>query len=516
MSKLTKLIPELEKFDDYETVKGIQFSLYSHEMIDKGAVCNVITADTYDGNLPKDRGLFDLNMGTLEYSIPCRTDSNNSELCPGYFGKIELGQPVYYYHYLPFIEKLLKCVCFRCSNVLINKSDPNILKLIGEKRGFNRFNKIVQLCSKIKKCEHNGGCQLLQPIKYYRQNLIKNKERDNIIKLNVEFDESAISDENIKPNMLLTPEMIYNIFVKITDENVDFLGFSSKFSRPEWMICKFLPVPPPSVRPSVRQDNSNRSEDDLTYALSNIVKSNKQLKDKLSALRDIVSSNGSEETIKKLNKDISELQGALQYNITTYMDNKIPNIPASAHRSNRPLKAIAQRIKGDPAKDGRIRNNIQGKRVDYSARTVISVDPNIDIDEFGVPEPIVKNLTFPEVVTKFNIDRLTKAVHNGPHKYPGAKSIKRNGSNNFISLLSYVINESLKLDSIVLNIGDTVERHLVDGDYALFNRQPSLHRMNMMAHKIKVVPFNTFRLNITVTSPYNADFDKLLCRKQGA
>ena len=507
MSKLTKLIPELEKYEDYETVNGIQFSLFSHKMIDEGAVTNIITPDTYEGNLPKDKGLFDLNMGTLDYSIPCRTDGNNSELCPGYFGKIDLGQPVYYYHYLPFVEKLLKCVCFRCSNLLINKSDPAVLKMVEEKKGFNRFNKIVQLCSKIKKCEHNNGCNLLQPIKYYRQNLMKNKDKDNIIKIMVEFDDSAISDETVKKNQLLTPEMVYNIFSKITDENVDFLGFNSKYSRPEWMICKLLPVPPPSVRPSVRQDNSNRSEDDLTYALSNIIKSNKQLKDKISNLAEIVKANGSEETIKKLRKDINDLQGSLQYNITTYMDNKIPNIPASAHRSNRPLKAISQRIKGDPAKDGRIRNNIQGKRVDYSARTVISVDPNIDIDEFGVPEPIVKNLTFPEIVTRFNIDKLTKAVRNGPYKYPGAKSIKRNGSHNFISLRSYVINKDLDLNTIELNYGDIVERHLLDGDYALFNRQPSLHRMNMMAHKIKVVPFNTFRLNVTVTSPYNADFD---------
>jgi DNA-directed RNA polymerase II subunit RPB1 len=514
MSKLNKLLPELEKYNDYETIKGIQFSLFSHEMIKNGSVCNIITPDTYDGNLPKDKGLFDLKMGTLDNALLCKTDENNSELCPGYFGSVDLGKPVFYYHYLPYIEKLLKCVCFRCSNVLLNKSDPNVLKMIEGKKGYNRFNTIAGICSKIKTCKYNNGCHMPQPKKYSKISLRNIKEKDNIIKIIAEFDDSAISDLSINKSQLLTPEIIYNIFVKITDENVDFLGFNRKYSRPEWMICKYLPVPPPPVRPSVRQDNSNKSEDDLTYALSQIINKNKMLKDKINTLNELDNSNASQETLKNIKNSIAQFQGLLQYHITTYMDNTIPGIPSSAHnRSNRLLKTITQRLK---SKHGRIRLNIQGKRVDYSARTVISVDPNIDIDEYGVPQSIVMNLTFPEIVTKFNIDRLTRAVRNGPYNYPGAKSFKRKDSNNNISLLTYVINDELNLEDLTLNIGDVVERHLIDGDYALFNRQPSLHRMSMMAHKIKVVPFNTFRLNVTVTSPYNADFDKLLCRKQEA
>ena len=256
------------------------------------------------------------------------------------------------------------------------------------------------------------------------------------------------------------------------------------------MICKYLPVPPPSVRPSVRQDNSSRSEDDLTYALVQIIRSNNSLKDKINTLDELSKTNATQDVIKNLKHSISQYQCLVQYHLTTYLDNTIPGIPPSGHnRSNRLLKTITQRLK---SKTGRIRLNIQGKRVDYSARTVISVDPNIDIDEYGVPQSIVMNLTFPEIVTRFNIDRLTRAVRNGPYNYPGAKSFKRKDSNNTISLLTYVINEDLSLDDLTLNIGDVVERHLVDGDYALFNRQPSLHRMSMMAHKIKVVPFNTF------------------------
>ena len=156
-----------------------------------------------------------------------------------------------------------------------------VLKQLNGKKGYNRFNTIASICSKIKTCKHNNGCFMPQPKKYSKIALRNIKEKDNIIKIVAEFDDSAISDLSVNKTQLLTPEIIHNIFVKITDENCDFLGFNREFSRPEWMICKYLPVPPPSVRPSVRQDNSSRSEDDLTYALVQIIRSNNSLKDKI-------------------------------------------------------------------------------------------------------------------------------------------------------------------------------------------------------------------------------------------
>jgi DNA-directed RNA polymerase beta' subunit len=154
-----------------------------------------------------------------------------------------------------------------------------------------------------------------------------------------------------------------------------------------------------------------------------------------------------------------------------------------------------------------MRGNIQGKRVDYSARTVISVDPNINIDQFGMPKEIAMNLTFPEIVTDFNISKMRKIVINGPSNYPGAKTVTKNNGNS-----TGIFNISLKHVDVQktaqeLQIGDIVHRHLIDGDICLFNRQPTLHRMSMMGHKVKVLPGSTFRLNVTVCKPYNADFD---------
>ena len=82
------------------------------------------------------------------------------------------------------------------------------------------------------------------------------------------------------------------------------------------------------------------------------------------------------------------------------------------------LKTIRQRLRG---KEGRIRGNLMGQRVDFSARTVITADPNLQIDQVGVPRSIALNLTVPEKVTRLNIRELQKLVENGPDIHPGAK-----------------------------------------------------------------------------------------------
>jgi len=361
---------------------------------------------------------------------------------------------------------------------------------------------IVSLISKVKnkECVYNNGCGIIQPKKYTRLTIGKIQERDWIFKINAEFSENAFKDASVPKDQTFTPEMCMKILSKITDEDLKFIGMPVGLNRPEWLIVKNIPVPPPNVRPSIRQDNNQRSEDDLTFSLSHITKQVKTLSDKIPT--------GSK-------KDVSVMHGMLQYYCATYIDNEIPHVnPLSQRTSQRPLKALTQREKG---KEGRMRCNIQGKRVDFSGRTVISVDPNIKIDQWGVPIEIAMNLTYPEIVTKFNINKMYKLIRNGPNNYPGAKFITKNyrdeaGNVNPTEYSLYNTN----LKSITLEYGDVVHRHLQDDDIVLANRQPSLHRMSMMAHRVKVMPYKTFRMNITTCNPYNADFDKLLCRKQEA
>jgi DNA-directed RNA polymerase II subunit RPB1 len=244
-----------------------------------------------------------------------------------------------------------------------------------------------------------------------------------------------------------------------------------------------VPVPPPQVRPSVTMGGSSeRSEDDLTCALIQIIRCNKTLRDR--------------ELDGSPNHVLLNVQRLLQYHLATFITNVMPGVEPATTRSGRPLKAIAERLKG---KYGRIRGNLMGKRVDFSARTVITPDPNLAIDQVGVPRSIARTLTYPEIVTPFNMERMRELVENGPLELPGARYIIRNDGMRVDLRMAHADKN--------LQVGYKVERHLQNGDIVMFNRQPSLHKMSIMSHRVHIVPYSTFRLNLSVTSPYNADFD---------
>ena len=283
----------------------------------------------------------------------------------------------------------------------------------------------------------------------------------------------------------LTASEIRERLERINDEDIYVLGINPEVARPEWLVLTVLPVPPVTVRPSITLDTGERSEDDLTHKLVDILRINQRLVENMEA--------GAPQLI------VEDLWDLLQYHVTTYFDNEASGVPPSKHRSGRPLKTLTQRLKG---KEGRFRSNLSGKRVNFSARTVISPDPNISINEVGVPEMIAKEVTVPAYVNEWNIDEIRTYVENGPDVHPGANYLRSESGNR------RKINEDTK-EYILENLkpGDIVERHLKDGDMVLFNRQPSLHRMSMMAHEVRVLPYKTFRLNLCVCPPYNADFD---------
>ena len=285
----------------------------------------------------------------------------------------------------------------------------------------------------------------------------------------------------------MSGEKILTILRKISDTDCIAMGLDPLYARPDWLVLTVLPVPPPPVRPSIQMDATLRSEDDLTYKLADILKANASLK--------------RHETEGSPAHIVAEFEQLLQFHVATYMDNDIPGMPQALQKSGRPLKSLRARLKG---KEGRIRGNLMGKRVDFSARTVITPDPNLALDQVGVPKSIAKTLTIPETVTPWNIERLQGLVDVGPNEHPGARFVIKDDGQRVD--LRYA-RASGPEGSLMLRTGYTVERHLADGDLVIFNRQPSLHKMSMMGHRVRVMPFSTFRLNLSVTTPYNADFD---------
>jgi DNA-directed RNA polymerase II subunit RPB1 len=285
----------------------------------------------------------------------------------------------------------------------------------------------------------------------------------------------------------ITAEMALNVFKSISTAEIRDLGLSTDYARPEWMIITVLPVPPPPVRPSISMDGTGqgmRGEDDLTYKLGDIIRANGNVRQ--------AQQEGSPAHIT------ADFEALLQYHVATYMDNDIAGTPQALQKSGRPVKSIRARLKG---KEGRLRGNLMGKRVDFSARTVITGDPNLSLDEVGVPRSIARTLTYPETVTPYNISKLHQLVQNGPNEHPGAKYVIRSDGTRID------LRHHKRAGAISLEYGWKVERHIVDGDFIIFNRQPSLHKESMMGHRVRVMPYSTFRLNLSVTSPYNADFD---------
>jgi DNA-directed RNA polymerase II subunit RPB1 len=473
------MFQELDYTGDIKKVRGVQFSIMSPDEIRRRSVAEIYTNETFDGDTPKVGGIFDPRMGVLDHGKKCPTDELDNRHCPGYFGHIELARPVFNIHFQKYIIKTLQSVCPKCSKLYYDVNSPEIRKIISTRKGSNRFTTIAALCNKPnnRMCgdKNIDGCGAIFA------NVIK-REPTSIGKLTACW---KVGKHN--PNELALQydaADVSKIFKRISDEDAEALGFDRELCRPEWLICEVLPVAPPYVRPSVRADNNTRMEDDLTHKYCDIIKTNKTLKNKIAN--------------NHLKRAIDEWYQLLQYHVATLVNNSLPGIPPAQQRSGRPLKAINDRLK---SKEGRVRGNLMGKRVDYTARSVITPDPRLQLDQLGVPIDICKNLTFPEKVAFYNYDRLSEAVKNGYHNYPGAKSIKRKSDGKIISL------SVIDTTKIELQYGDIVNRHLIYNDDVLFNRQPSLHKMSMMHHRVVPLPFKTFRLNVSVTTPYNADFD---------
>lgn len=413
--------------------------------------------------------------------------------CPGHFGHIELAKPVFHIGFITKIKKVCESICMNCGKLLLDESNPQFAMAIRIKDPKRRFNAVWSLCKSKMVCEtdatlseddpngmkgnknkiSHGGCGNIQPT----------IRRDGL-KLVGTWKRDKNSDDDQPEKRVLTPAEILNVFRHISTEDIARLGLNEDYARPEWLVITVLPVPPPPVRPSIAINDTARGEDDLTYKLADILKANANVQR--------CEQEGAPAHV------VNEFEALLQYHVATYMDNDIAGQPQALQKSGRPVKSIRARLKG---KEGRLRGNLMGKRVDFSARTVITGDPNLDLDEVGVPRSIARTLTYPEIVTPYNIQRLTELVRNGPNEHPGAKYVIRDTGER-IDLRYHK-----RAGDIALQYGWKVERHIQDGDPVLFNRQPSLHKMSMMAHRVRVMPYSTFRLNLSVTSPYNADFD---------
>ena len=474
-----------KKVKKYSAVKSDPFGINLHE--------------SYDNYEPKKGGLVDLRLGTSDYYLACTTCGLSVNECPGHFGHTVLAEPVFHFGFLDHLKSLMQCICIKCSNILIEKKD-NVVNELSKYKRDKRYKRIREMTKKTTYCYYCGA-----PVPRIKKEV---REASASIRIALEREVGAnivdektgiVTETKKKIKEYISPRECYNICRNISNDDAKILGFNPDVSRPEDLIISNFPIPPVAIRPTAKIDflASSTMEDSLTLKIADIIKCNiriRKLKDKQNIGSDLSSYSQDSHTL-------------LQYHVATFYDNDKVSLPKSEFKTGgKPTKSISDRLK---SKAGRVRANLMGKRVDFSARSVITSDPYIDIDQVGVPLKEAKNLTVPVEVTPNNIDYLTKLVKNGRDIYPGA---------NRLHLIRFVngklINQKIDLryrkQSLKLNYGDIVERHIINGDRVLFNRQPTLHKPSMMGHRVHVLnrdDIHTFRMNVSVTKPYNADFD---------
>ncbi|BAT90660.1 hypothetical protein VIGAN_06193600 [Vigna angularis var. angularis] len=474
-------------------IKNMMFSTLSDSDISKLGEVQVWKGSYYDSfKKPIHGGLLDPRMGPANKSLGCATCHGNFHDCPGHYGYLNLALPVFNVGYLSSIVEILKCICKGCARILLDEDTrkKHLKKMRSTKK--SELDKIdfvkvhvIKDCSKVVNCPRcgyiNGSVKKLPASLTIMHDC--SKCNNNIVE-ELESTLSRIKDSRATTNVsnrILNPFQVLSLFKKILDEDCELLYVAE---RPEKLIITNIIVPPIAIRPSVVMDESLSNENDITERLKNIIQANAVLRQELQE--------------SSVSSKLLDGWDILQMEVAQFINSEVRGIPFYM-QSTKQLAGFVQRLKG---KHGRFRGNLSGKRVEYTGRTVISPDPNLKISEVAIPILMAHILTYPERVTHHNIHKLRQCVRNGPDKYPGARMLRRDGGHSW-SLK--VLCRKRAADE--LRIGDIVDRHLEDGDIVLFNRQPSLHRMSIMCHRARIMPWRTLRFNESVCNPYNADFD---------
>ena len=459
-------------------VARVDFGVYGPEEIVAASVVEVTDTALYERGTPRDNAVNSLIMGSCDRRLRCKTCRHDVRSCPGHFGHISLVKPMWHVGYVTVVLKVLRSVCYWCSSTLVE--DERMPSNRNSRRQLAAVSAMAKGGSSVavRTCRHCGGAQ---PQYVKNGAAIRREWRGQI-----EWESEEEQNRALRP---FTAEVAHEILRDIPDEQLPGLGFHDpNRSRPDWLIITKLVVPPPTIRPSVvvTDGSKTRGQDDLTLKLQDILKANIQLREAIEQ--------------KSSAAELLRLEDMLQTHLCLYLDKDTRVGVATKRAAPRtgPCKSLAQRLKG---KKGRVRGNLMGKRVDFSSRSVITPEPTLDIDQIGVPQHVAVTQTFPEKVTPFNMRELQARVWKGSGVVGGAHSvIDKDGSHTNLQMCA-------NRKSIVLEVGQVVNRTLKDGDWIVFNRQPSLHKESMMGHKVRIMSGNSFRLSVPCTTPYNADFD---------
>ena len=510
-------------------IKAIQLSMLTEEEIRAMAVVQITRQQLFHANnyVPVRGGLFSPEMGNVDpcVNFVCPTDGLLQDKCPGYFGYIELVKPVPWFQHAKRIRSTLKMICYRCAKLLIPENAMQIRVLhnmeIGER--MKRMLRVrLNTCpscgtTQPKKVEDISGAEdILGACNLMPLSGDESITPEAVAALTLALRKKDRKDRNMVVyllkfangrNLVLDFENVYSLLSKIQAADAVLMGFDMNFAKPRAMGCKALPVSPPAVRPSVRPDNGQRSEDDQTSIYHSIVRTNDELRELLSTYDTM--NNTAIELRREMVYTIYEKWSYIAFLVASLYTSKIPGYTPLQQRTGRPFTSVKTRT---DSKHGRFRGNMNGKRTSHCARTVIIGAPLNRANETTIPLVFAMGLTIPEDVTYGNIKFLQELVDNGPNKYPGARHIAYKEEGYVMkAILPCPQNENSPVERKWMRRiqpGDIVYRHLLEGDPALFNRQPSLTKDSMQGDFIRIAKHGlAMQMSLMTVTPYNADFD---------
>ena len=438
-------------------IKGISFSVFEKEILKRLSVCKVTNINS---SIDTTGTLEDPRMGTIENYQLCTTCEKTNDECTGHLAMMDLPVNIIHPFYRSTVIQILNCICHTCGKLLITDSIINE-KGINLLKGSKKLKAVVEASQKIKECS-NPNCAL--------QPLFKDKKpsETNIWSRDVPY---VIKKNKREKDLFMSVNTIKKKLDFISDKDAKTLGFS--LNHPRNFIIDYIPVIPLNDRPYNETGTKDRKDHPLTFAYKDILLKN----------------------LESLQYEDEDEKEECYSNILKFYSFLIKNSSKEYTLAQKePIKSITDLI---THKEGLIRGNLMGKRCDYTGRTVLGPNKDIKFGYMGIPNEM-KKLTLPENITFYNFDRIKQLAKDGKIKYFCPKKGNLAGRK-----LKFDINKHIDK----LSIGDRVDRESENGDYFLFNRQPTLHRYSMLGYEAMFENKLTIGVHLSSTEGHNADFD---------
>jgi DNA-directed RNA polymerase beta' subunit len=488
----TKTAKKMSELTPY-VVTGLKVDILRREELKNISVGSSVIEPKED----KDGGIDDPIAGALNENNSCVSCGEDNLGCIGHMRYIQLPEELKFIPnvFLANVAMILRSVCKYCSGLLVTKAYMSQTELL-DYNGSDRLKKLSEEC-----VTSNLRCQryrsnmpgVFSPLKKDPTNKItKDCLQNPIYKVNPNFIQCVDQNSKSKSKSLhrtmneqgeqavpLTMFEIAKIFTNISEEDKVLMGFPYDYDFMDLIVDK-LPVIPPNARPQVYRDGEAKSAH-FTFATSKLIE-------------EIVNYNS------KPNKDeISRLDTMNM--IYLYYNHMVDNTDESLKRGhNDVVDGVKHKFTG---KQGLFRNTMMGKKVNFTCRTVIGPDSNLKFGEIGMPDINKSELTVPETVTVYNIDRLQKMYDEGKIKKitigPNPRGKRIEGRSLRANIVRTYITK--------LAVGDKVDRYSEDGDLNMVGRQPTLHKEGLLGFETVYHKEMNTRVHMVDTTGYNADFD---------